>query len=639
MRGSITIFFSLVFVVVVSVLGTTIESARWACAKLYWKQAAQDSIRSVFGDFCIPLFEEYGVLFLDESYGQKNSMVIQKTEEHLLYNMNPNYGNIGKRSFLYKGNIENIEITNREFAIDGYGSVFKTAAYNHMKYRIPANLVENFLKQFDFINQTKIISSFFSDIQEIQEDLSDIDAMIISISDFVEEMKTFQEIIDSLAMEVNDLLTIGNPDEETRNLLEMKKKELLENKTKVFEIVNMLLEKTHMYKNMIQKAEGYLEGLADEWIAKTNISQNMKDIVIEEIEYLLMNITGESDAYGIGNINDILESLYEEISIWVTNYTSGRLEVLDNINVIISREDVVKDELAEIFNAETLLKEFKSGSFYSLICPDYETLSEAEISPFDNRAYANERAQLYKNKNDEVNKVVEDIVFQEYICQMFGSFSRHKDNTAIKYETEYMICGKRTDKENINAVINELLAIREAINLAFVMSDLQKKNEAHALAMACLGYTGVYAAVKVLQYLILTVWAFGEAMIDVRIIMSGGSVPVVKTEDNWMLELKSLLNMAEVLKKIISPEKKTGFVEWCYEDYLKLLLYMQNKDEQVLRVMDVIEANIQKNYSACFKITNCVSGVKLQASFYLKPLFKSIEIFDINCRMTFGYSY
>jgi len=42
-------------------------------------------------------------------------------------------------------------VTDVVLAIDGKGAVLKSSAYDYMKYRIPADLVERFLEQFDFI--------------------------------------------------------------------------------------------------------------------------------------------------------------------------------------------------------------------------------------------------------------------------------------------------------------------------------------------------------------------------------------------------------------------------------------------------------------------------------------------------------
>ena len=639
MKGSITVFFSLVFVTIVSVLGATIESARWACARLYLRQAADDGIRSVFADYYKPLFEEYGVLFLDETYGQGISMIDERFEKYLTYNINPNYGNFFRRSFLYKSDISDIEVQKKILAIDGKGEVFRQSAYEYMKYRIPANLAESFLEQLDFINQAEVIRDFFSQIQGIQEDLSKIDEVILRINSCVEEIRQLQQTIEGLADKVNELLSIEKPDKEIKKLLEDKKEELFAAKQNTAELVLKILEDSDIYEEVTKRVNVFLRGLADEWMVKHNVSQSIRDIVLEEIDSLMMHSGGKGDLYGIERSKSILENMQEQLEVWVRDHTSGRFDILDGLEITINLPEPLPDELAKGFNVEELWSEFCSGGVYSLICPDYVNLSEAEIKPFNNRAYAWERAETYTSDKSIVGEAVTDIVFQEYIKQMFANYANQEENTAVKYEMEYIISGNRVDKDNINAIIGKLLAVREGLNLVYIMCDSQKKSEAHALALACLGFTGIYVGVKALEYLILMVWAMGESMLDVRILMSGGSVPVVKRAGDWKLDFDGILNIGEILTSLAAPGKKNGVGDWCYEDYLKIFLYIQNRDDQVLRVLDLIEENLQKNYSTAFCITNCVQKLNMKATFRIKPLFSSNQIFDRESEINFGYAY
>ena len=475
MRGSITVFFSLVFVTIVSVLGATIESARWACARLYLRQAVDDGVRSVFADYYKPLFEEYGVLFLDETYGQDTVMVEEKLEEYLLCNLNPNYGELFRRSFLYKGAVTDTLVTDKVLAIDGMGTVFRKSAYEYMKYRIPANFVESFLEQLDFINQAEVIRDFFSQIQRIQKDLSKIDEVVLEINGFIEEIRRLKQSIEELAIEVNELLVIKNPHKAKKKLLEDRKEELLAAKQNTVELVMKILEDSGIYEEVTERVNVYLRGLADAWMGKLDISQNIRDIVLDEIESLLTYSGGKGDIYGIEKNKTALENIQNRLSIWVNDYTTGGLDALNGIGITLDLPELLPDEVIKGFNAEELWSEFCSNGFYSLICPDYVNLSEAIMKPFDNRAYVWERAEECSDDEPIVGGVATDIVFQEYIKQMFASYTTQEESTAIKYETEYIIVGNCVDKDNIDAIIGRLLIVREGLNLVHIMCDSQKK--------------------------------------------------------------------------------------------------------------------------------------------------------------------
>ena len=78
----------------------------------------------------------------------------------------------------------------------------------------------------------------------------------------------------------------------------------------------------------------------------------------------------------------------------------------------------------------------------------------------------------------------------------------------MDYEIEYILSGKDRDRDNLEQTIGKLLLIREGMNLIYLMQDSAKKAEAESLAIALVGFTGMYGVIKVTQVLILAIWAF-----------------------------------------------------------------------------------------------------------------------------------
>ena len=83
MKGSITVFLSMIMAVVISAVTMSVESARLACTRIYMKQAGAYSLESVFADYYMPLFKDYGLMFLDVTYGGEENMIAQKYEKYL----------------------------------------------------------------------------------------------------------------------------------------------------------------------------------------------------------------------------------------------------------------------------------------------------------------------------------------------------------------------------------------------------------------------------------------------------------------------------------------------------------------------------------------------------------------------------
>ena len=80
--------------------------------------------------------------------------------------------------------------------------------------------------------------------------------------------------------------------------------------------------------------------------------------------------------------------------------------------------------------------------------------------------------------------------------------------------------------------------IRQGINLIQILSDTEKREAAQSLAAVITGIIGIAPLVEVMSCFIMTVWAMGEALEDVRCLMAGGNVPLWKSADEWKLSLE-----------------------------------------------------------------------------------------------------
>ncbi len=80
---------------------------------------------------------------------------------------------------------------------------------------------------------------------------------------------------------------------------------------------------------------------------------------------------------------------------------------------------------------------------------------------------------------------------------------------------------RKSDKENISEIILKLSILREGVNIAHIITDSDKRNQAQALAISLVGFTGNAAIIKAAQFLIMGLWAYGESIIDIRRLFNG----------------------------------------------------------------------------------------------------------------------
>ena len=182
----------------------------------------------------------------------------------------------------------------------------------------------------------------------------------------------------------------------------------------------------------------------------------------------------------------------------------------------------------------------------------------------------------YDNGDSAFNKTKDALLMNEYLMMKFNSYadyieSENSLDDCLDYTLEYILEARDSDKENLEQVMLKLSGIRTGINLAYLITDQEKKAQAYALASGALGFTGNMAIIKAGQYLVLSVWAYGEAITDLQKLYSGKKVELVKTKNTWNLSLEKLLAMDFGTD---SDEDGSGID---YEGYIRMLLVMEKR--------------------------------------------------------------
>ena len=109
---------------------------------------------------------------------------------------------------------------------------------------------------------------------------------------------------------------------------------------------------------------------------------------------------------------------------------------------------------------------------------------------------------------------------------------------------------------------------------------------------------------------------------DVRCLLDGGKVPVLKTREDWRLSLDELLSIGKNrgLGDMGSWDGKTGGLS--YKGYMRILIFGSYKADLVYRMMDVMEINIGKKQSG-FSMERCACNVEMEATVSGKHVFFS----------------
>lgn len=222
--------------------------------------------------------------------------------------------------------------------------------------------------------------------------------------------------------------------------------------------------------------------------------------------------------------------------------------------------------------------------------------------------------------NSILDKAEQKLVVESYIFSHFQSALSvvREEETVYENEIEYLITGKYSDYTCLSKVAKEIVLLRLPMNAAAIMKDPFKVNEALTSATIICTITLQPEAVDTVKNAILLAWAYGESVGEVKCLLKGEKIPVVKNKENWKVSFHQLF----YLKNASLKESKDGMT---YEDYLKILLIKVKEKDLYFRMFDLIQANINLKYPE-FKIEDCMTKYKVTAEISLDKRFFRIPI-------------
>lgn len=369
----------------------------------------------------------------------------------------------------------------------------------------------------------------------------------------------------------------------------------------------------------LKKEVGFIEAYT---LASDQKGQAFKN---QAIEYIKSSV-------GMQGIQLLLKGATREEKNLVIQSEQKTIEKVDTAQsayVQAENENIEQtDEQNKIKNPLEIIQEIQKKGILTIVLPDSMKLSSAALEK--NEKYSERECEQGMGLvYDQVGKdsYMDKVLFHEYMMQHLSCYGEKVSDEGLLYQLEYAICGKNTDIENLKGVANRILAIREAANMTFLMTNAEYQSKIHEMALSMAAVVGTPALEGVIALALEAAWAFGESLLDVKILFEGGELPLIKTQKNWKLPLNKIVELPELLQ-----EKNTNTEEGIgYKEYLRMLLLAGDCERQVLRTMDMIECSMRRiEGKSCFRWDLCVS--------YLEATF-SYSCNNINFSVTRNYGY
>lgn len=283
------------------------------------------------------------------------------------------------------------------------------------------------------------------------------------------------------------------------------------------------------------------------------------------------------------------------------------IETEDGTEEIEVKPTITRDNPADIVNASRGL------SLLPLVIKDMNSLSYQTITPSN---YVTGRT-LHEGGGrmegmEYPDSLLENIVFHEYILEKCSRYNEVLDKSLLKYQSEYIICGKAGDEENLKGIMNRLLLLREAANVLYLLSDSAKMAEIETLSATLALICMVPEAEPLVRYSIVFAWAYVESIRDVRVLFDKGRVPLMKSSSTWGT---GLLQMTQFTSRRESGS--SGEEGLSYEDYLRIFLCLTDENTVTMRLMDIMEMDVRQTagnenfrMDACTDCFEMLAGVR-----------------------------
>ena len=275
-----------------------------------------------------------------------------------------------------------------------------------------------------------------------------------------------------------------------------------------------------------------------------------------------------------------------------------------------TEREAASDEPSEAEDMVDHLESFRFLPILTQVFGDLQTLSDEQIDTGNHLCARDVHlGSGMMAENSHGYPMADEILFDRYIYEKTGNCAKPLDDGKLRYQTEYILCGKGSDKENLEGTAARLLLIREASNCAYLFSDEGRMGQVHFVAAAAALIMMNPELEEVLSNALALAWSYLESVQDVRTLMTGGRVPLTKTSESWQTELYELLNPMGAVRDRDCGEGLE------YSDYLQGLLILEGSSTKTQRTMDIMEMDVREiTGNRDFRFDLCLDEFRMRAA-------------------------
>lgn len=605
MKGQVTVFISLTMMCVFALLCCLVESARTAGSRWYLQMAASSAMDSVFSQYHRPLWDKYRLLFAE--YEDEDSMMADYQGFLAPYFETENW---------YPMAVQTMETDEFLTVVDDQGLYLEQEILDYMCYGI-WNLdfdAQTVTDVWDGVKEAEAVKDFAGNYRGHAKEAMKLERALEAISASIEKQKSWYQ----------------------KGMADLQRYDGAGYRQKAKELIKELKRMPGLVEAYRKQADAMAAGLSQSYQeyqgTASALSGQAKDLLEQETQQYESYIA--LDGEHRMEIEAQTERSKEQILL-VQELTQEALEVERIIEAW--EDDDEEDEgpdLAALWGPVIRhFKQFKTANLsfshgiaekekegwlkevekmcrnglLDLVIPDGKEVSTAVLDLQE----APSQTEVWSAGTHGIS-LMDHLLINQYCGDFFTCFLSEEGN----YEMEYLIAGQDSDRGNLGVVVSRLLAVREGMNLIHILSSPQKREAARNLAIAITGVASVTPIVFVMTFFVMSVWALGESVMDIRGLLAGNNVVILKTAETWTLTIEQLLAMGSQGEfGVGGGESGLGYLSW-----LKVLLVVEDIVRQDFRSMDIIQMNIKKKQNN-FEMRRCVYQARINTEVCGKHVF------------------
>lgn len=398
-EGTITVFLSLILLLILSLLFTVIEGARVVTAKVFAERAFSTALDSVLAEYYGPLWEEYHIFGYypgDASIEANKAQTEALLAEYMSYSFDPGQELEGLFTEpginLYDIKAAQVKVRDETGLMDYDGDLMFNEAVEYMKYQELGDCLEALLGKLKLLNTPSEVSYIMEEKLKVEDELAEIDRGILELMELLDGIKTSSRGVETAS---NGSLQTVDPFIKMICYAEVTQENIGINNNNVFDVLkaHYLNPETTFASiaadiDRIEQIMNQLSALREEKMAAENtLAQELKELSS-------INITNNTADAGSETENDKDESFTSEKQEHTTESSNNDSKVAEDE----AAEDKANEKKAQIDSLERQ------------IAATRETISCIENEIREQELLLQEAVSSVQASKDYILQIVTDVV-------------------------------------------------------------------------------------------------------------------------------------------------------------------------------------------------------------------------------------